>query len=107
MQATIKVSERKALIRLSGRFEFSEHRVFKDILDEALQSKDVDEVVVDLAAVEYLDSSALGMLLMFRDKAKSHSKRSSLANPSAAAKQILDIAHFEKIFPIVYGAGSI
>ncbi len=105
MQATIKVIERKALIRLSGRFEFSEHRVFKDILDEALRNQEIDEIVVDLAAVEYLDSSALGMLLMFRDKAKNHNRRTSLANPSAAAKQILDIAHFEKIFPIVHGAG--
>ena len=54
----------------------------------------------DLGNVAYLDSSALGMLLMLRDKAKSSGKTVCLAN-ARGVRQVLDIANFGKLFPIV------
>jgi anti-anti-sigma factor len=51
--------------------------------------------------VDYIDSSALGMLLMLREKANGARKKLALASPRGVVKQALDIAHFEKLFPIV------
>jgi len=42
--------------------------VFNEVIDTASETQDIEEVIIDLAGVDYLDSSALGMLLIFRDK---------------------------------------
>ena len=99
MQATVTVQEGRALIRLQGRFDFNAHREFRDSIDTVLASP-ATTVVVDFAGVEYLDSSALGMLLMLRDRAKSAAREVTLSGCRGAVKQILDIANFAKLFKI-------
>lgn len=101
MQITMRADGKRAVACLSGRFEFSAHREFRETIDTALQNKDVEEVVVDLANVDYVDSSALGMLLTLREKANGAKKKLALANPRGVVKQALQIAHFEKLFSIV------
>ena len=100
MQATVSVNEGRAVIRLQGRFDFNAHRDFRDAIDSALSANAV-AISVDFGSVEYLDSSALGMLLMLRDKAKTSGKTVCLANARGSVRQVLDIANFGKLFPIV------
>jgi anti-anti-sigma factor len=47
-----------------------------------------------------LDSSALGMLLMLRDKMSGVNKDVSLTGVQGNVKQVLDIANFGKLFRI-------
>lgn len=99
MQAIVTVKEGRAHIRLQGRFDFNAHREFREAIDTVLGSP-ATVVVVDFAGVEYLDSSALGMLLMLRDRAKSAAREVTLSGCRGAVKQILDIANFGKLFKI-------
>jgi anti-anti-sigma factor len=99
MQATVTVNEGRATIRLQGRFDFNAHREFREAIDTVLGGP-ATTVVVDFGGVEYLDSSALGMLLMLRDRAKSGAREVTLASCRGAVKQILDIANFGKLFKI-------
>jgi anti-anti-sigma factor len=99
MQATVTVNEGRAVIRLQGRFDFNTHRDFRQAIDTVMASP-AATIVVDLAGVDYLDSSALGMLLMLRDRAKGAAREVRLANCRGAVKQILDIASFAKLFAI-------
>jgi anti-anti-sigma factor len=99
MQASVTVTEGSAVIRLQGRFDFNSHRDFREAVDAALASP-ATAITVDLAGVEYLDSSALGMLLMLRDRAKGAAREVKLAGCRNAVKQILDIANFGKLFTI-------
>jgi anti-anti-sigma factor len=99
MQAIVTVKEGQALVRLQGRFDFNAHREFREAIDTVLSSP-ATVVVVDFAGVEYLDSSALGMLLMLRDRAKSAAREVTLSGCRGAVKQILDIANFGKLFKI-------
>jgi anti-anti-sigma factor len=101
MQANVTTANGRAAIRLQGRFDFNSHREFREALDRALADTTVREVTVDLAEVDYLDSSALGMLLMLRDKAKGAGRPVTLANGRGPVKQVLDIANFGKLFTIV------
>ena len=101
MQQVLRTEDGRAIVRLTGRFEFSMHREFREAMDTVLQDKDIDSVVIDLAGVDYLDSSALGMLLMLRDRANTARKTLSLANPRGMVKQALEIARFDKLFSIV------
>jgi anti-anti-sigma factor len=98
MQANLETNDGKARIRLNGRFDFSAHRTFRESYSPALDARDVREVEIDLAQVDYMDSSALGMLLMLREKAQAANKSVCLANCRGSVRQVLDIANFGKLF---------
>lgn len=100
MQANVIKDGEKALIKLSGRFDFNTHREFRNVADPLMADASVRSVVIDFGAVDYLDSSALGMLLMLRDKAGSSAKELELAGVKGNVKQVLEIANFGKLFKI-------
>jgi len=68
MNVSVNQENGRARLALKGRFDFTCHRGFKQAYEDAFAGGATKEVVVDMGEVEYLDSSALGMLLLFRDK---------------------------------------
>lgn len=100
MQASVSSVESKAVIALQGRFDFNAHRDFRLAVEEAMKAE-ATVVQVDLAEVDYLDSSALGMLLMLRDKARSGNRHVELANVRGSVQQVIEIANFGKLFTII------
>ena len=100
MRATVDKQDGKISIRLDGRFDFSAHRDFRESYSAGLDAPDVKEFEIDLARVEYVDSSALGMLLMLREKAQAANKSVALANCTGPVKKILDVANFNRLFAI-------
>jgi anti-anti-sigma factor len=100
MQANLVTNGGTVVIRLEGRFDFNTHREFREVTESAIKTDGAGEIEVDLGEVDYLDSSALGMLLMLRDRARNASKSVSLTNCRGSVRQVLDIANFAKLFPI-------
>jgi anti-anti-sigma factor len=100
MQATVTKDSNKATLKLNGRFDFNTHRDFRAAYEPLLADGAVKAVTVDFAGVDYLDSSALGMLLMLRDKMSGVNKDVSLTGVQGNVKQVLDIANFGKLFRI-------
>jgi len=100
MQTTVSNRDGKIVIALTGRFDFNAHREFREAVDQAVKDA-AHEIHVDLTGVDYLDSSALGMLLMLRDKAKGAGKEVALANARGSVKQVIDIANFGKLFSLL------
>lgn len=90
----------KTVMNLSGRFDFNAHRVFKAAYDPILSQKDFKNLEIDLSDIEYLDSSALGMLMLLRERAMLIGMTVVLAKPNKMVEQILDIANFKKLFTI-------
>ena len=101
MQVNVTKDGNRVVILLSGRFDFNTHREFRSAVEPLVTDVGVAVVTIDFSGVEYLDSSALGMLLMLRDKAKTSGKTVCLANAKGSVRQVLDIANFGKLFPIV------
>lgn len=101
MQVNVTRDGNKVQVRLSGRFDFNTHREFRTAVDPLVADASVSHVSIDFSDVDYLDSSALGMLLMLRDKAKSAGREVALSNCSGAVKQVLDIANFSKLFRVL------
>lgn len=93
-------SGNQATLALSGRFDFNVHREFKEAYMALLNEAAVQAIEISLAGVDYLDSSALGMLLMLRERAQAAGKQISLSNPNSMVMQVLDIANFHKLFTI-------
>ena len=100
MRISIVVSGNVATIDMNGRFDFNVQREFKDAYDPQLNNAAVGEIEVNLAGVEYLDSSALGMLLMLRERSAAAGKSLKLCKPTPGVAQILEIANFAKLFTI-------
>ncbi|MEC5396838.1 STAS domain-containing protein [Uliginosibacterium sp. H1] len=100
MEANVTVNDGQATLHLSGRFDFKAHREFREAVEKLLSQSPGRSVSVDLASVSYLDSSALGMLLMLRDKAKAASREVHLTGVKGNVRQVLDIANFSKLFTI-------
>lgn len=87
-------------IVMNGRFDFSKHRAFRDACEDALANGKITVVHVDLRDVSYLDSAALGMLLLLRDKAKTAHKTVSIATRPGTVRDILRVAHFQNLFAL-------
>ena len=100
MAVTSVISEdgSKLTIAIKGRFDFAKHQEFRDAY-EKLQTKP-QSVVVDLKEATYLDSSALGMLLMLRDYAGGDESDIRVINCSLDVSKTLDISNFDKLFDI-------
>ena len=100
MSITSAVSDngKRVTISVSGKFDFQLYDEFRSSYVET-QGAGV-QYVVDLAGTDYLDSSALGMLLLLREHAGGEGSTINISNPSADVKKILDVANFGKLFEI-------
>lgn len=99
MSVTINVSDNKsAIIKINGRFDFSLHSDFRKSYKDVNLSNGV--YTVDLGGTDYLDSSALGMLLLLKEHADSQSSKVHLVNYNNEIKEILTIASFDKLFTL-------
>jgi anti-anti-sigma factor len=84
-------------IHVAGRFDFSCHQEFMAAYTG--YPKGEKKYFVDLESTEYMDSSALGMLLQLREYSRD-GNGVSLINPNNGVREILRIANFDKLFPI-------
>ena len=84
-------------IKITGRFDFAAHQDFRAAYEGA---GNVSRFVVDLKETKYLDSSALGMLLLLRDHAGGERADVSLINCNPDVAKILTISNFSKLFRI-------
>jgi anti-anti-sigma factor len=84
-------------LSIHGRFDFSVHQEFRASYRN-IQPDAVGQIIVDLHAVEYMDSASLGMLLLLGEHFSG--KRVQLIHASTLIRQILDIANFKKKFDI-------
>ena len=99
MSITTNLSEDQmtVTIKVAGRFDFSTHQDFVQTYKGF--PKGEKAYVVDLASAEYMDSSAMGMLLQLREYNRP-GENVILANGNEAVTDVLKIANFGKLFSI-------
>lgn len=85
-------------ITVSGRFDFSSLQLFRSAY-EKIDAKP-SSYVVDLKESEYLDSSALGMLLALREHAGGDNADISIINCNPDVKKILVITKLDELFKV-------
>ncbi len=85
-------------IFIEGRFDFSSHQVFRRAYEDLAETPEMYNV--DMSATSYLDSSALGMLLLLRDFAGGDLAKISILHCNDDVKKILSISNFEQLFTI-------
>lgn len=97
MSITASTSGKQHTIKIQGRFDFSTQHYFRSAYEKAVSDS---HFILDFSTAEYMDSSALGMLLLLRDYAGAENADVSLTNCPSEIKNILEISNFHKLFKI-------
>ena len=84
-------------INISGRFDFAVQNEFRDCYHHCKPDDGVN-FVIDMSNASYMDSSALGMLLMMREHLGGNIADISLVNCSPEINNILTVANFQSLF---------
>lgn len=85
---------------MKGRFVFSDHVQFKDILDH-IEGDDASTVSLDFKEIEFIDSAALGLLLLAKEKSEKSGKHFVLQHPVGQVAKMFKISRFQDMFNIV------
>lgn len=85
-------------IFVEERFDFSLHQTFREAYSHS-EAKGVT-FILDLKDTSYMDSSALGMILLLKDHADNHSSNIRIVNPNESVYKILFIAQFNRLMEI-------
>lgn len=91
---TVISSENTSTVFITGRFCFETRIDFNNAFNATLNSKG-GKIIIDLSGTSDVDASALGMLLMAKDKAAQVNKTLVLANATERVKNILLLAKFD------------
>ena len=94
----VSLDGKKLTIAIKGRFDFGSHQSFRGAYERFYKVPEV--YVVDLKEATYMDSSALGMLLLLRDYAGGDNAEVQVINISSDVRKILAISNFDKLFDI-------
>ena len=84
-------------IHVEGRFDFNALQEFRKGYES---QKKAETYIIDLAKAEYLDSSALGMLLALRDYGGGDDADIQIINAMPDVKKILLITKLDELFKI-------
>lgn len=100
MEFTVKDSPNTTELFLSGRMTFADHDKFRNLI-ATFDRPAGHGMVFDLSAVEFVDSSGLGMFIIARDTAQKKNLEFSIRGARDDVKRLFVIAKFNKMFNIV------
>jgi len=95
---SISKEKNQVVITIKNNFDFSLHQHFRDTY--AGCDDPHTTFILDLSHTEYMDSSALGMILLLKDHADSIDGKVVINNPSETVYKILEIAQFHRLVSI-------
>lgn len=90
--------QKRLTIAIEGRFDFSAHKDFRAAYEDV--GVEPEAYSIDMCEANYIDSSALGMLLLLRDHAGGDNAVVEIVNCSPDVKKILTISNFDQLFTI-------
>ena len=94
----IKLEDDKCVrLVMPERFDFNLHREFREAYEN---NPDSQSYVIDFEKTEYLDSSALGMLLQLWEVTGGHEKGVNIINARDNVSEVLNIANFDRLMQI-------
>lgn len=89
---------KELVISVDDRFDFSLHQEFRDSYN-SVEAKGYS-FILDLSQTEYMDSSALGMILLLKDHVQLNAGKLIVSKPNDTVKKILEIAQFQRLMTI-------
>ncbi|HQY57498.1 MAG: STAS domain-containing protein [Nitrospira sp.] len=100
MKITQEVRNTQVTLKLEGNFTYTQRKPFQEAL-KAVGTNQVDEIVIDLSQVAFLDSAALGLLMISHRQLQAEKRTLSLAYPQPTVRQIIELANLHKTIPVI------
>ena len=97
--STVSADGKEITINIRGRFDFAVQNEFRECYHGSGPNDGV-RFVIDMDKASYMDSSALGMLLMMREHLGGNSADITIRNCSPDISNILTVANFQSLFKI-------
>ena len=91
-------NKKEITIAIEERFDFSIHQLFRDAYTTCNEKG--SKFTLELSKTSYMDSSALGMILLLKDHADKISGKLTIVNPNETVNKILEIAQFHRLMTI-------
>ncbi|WP_440877310.1 STAS domain-containing protein [Thalassotalea sp. PLHSN55] len=98
VKTTISADKKNVSIAIENHFDFSLHQKFRDAyIDHELPNTHFS---LDLHKATYMDSSALGMILLLKDHAEKEGGSITITKPNEDVNKILEMAQFHRLMKI-------
>ena len=99
MGVEVNLEGNVATISVVGSFDIGCYESFNASYRPYLSSKD-NVFIIDMEHATYMDSSALGMLLLLRDRTGGDRDRVLITNVGKSVMEVLQVANFDQLFNI-------
>jgi anti-anti-sigma factor len=99
MQIERSSTDGAVVVRIEGRFEFSTRNEYKRLIGQIVQEGH-RRLVLDLEGVTFLDSSALGLMLLTDQNFKLKKGSFSLVKPTGYVRQVIELANLPRVIPV-------
>ncbi len=83
-----------------GQFTFSDNSRFRELLD-GVTNEAPTQLILDMSQVSYVDSAALGMLLLLREAAEAHRTHIIISGVHGQVLKIIELSRFHELFEIL------
>jgi stage II sporulation protein AA (anti-sigma F factor antagonist) len=91
-------------IKLRGEIDHHSAVAVRAAIDDMIRSKRPCELVIDMSAVDFMDSSGLGLIMGRYNTMKEIGGTLTVADPNPATEKIMNLAGMERIVRITHSS---
>ena len=96
MEYNIETTDRAMNVTMQGQFTFTDNKRFRHIITKA--RKETLPITLNLSQLSFIDSAALGMLLLLRDECQQRHIPISIHEAQGQVEKIFYITKFDQLF---------
>ncbi len=88
-------------IKLRGEVDHHSATVVRTSMDEMIRSRHPSKLIIDMSAVDFMDSSGLGLIMGRYSLMESIGGETCVLDPSPATEKIMNLAGMERVINIM------
>ena len=92
-------------IKLRGEIDHHSAVAVRSAIDDMIRAKRPAELIIDMSAVDFMDSSGLGLIMGRYNTMRELGGSVRVADPSPSTEKIMKLAGLERIIKIIHSAG--
>jgi len=97
---TVKIKNESLIVKISGDLDLVIAKEFREIVDKILMDRPLKNLILDLAEVNFIDSSGLGAILGRYKLIQQRGGKMSIWGAKTSVHRILDLSGIMKIIPV-------
>ncbi len=97
MEMTQDIQQGTYTVTINGNLAFPDHTAFREVL-EKIKETSIHQIAFQVAKLDYVDSSGLGMLLLALETAQKRQKPVVLLGASGSVKKMFSLTRMDRMF---------